>query len=117
MADNGEISIYTQAQLQTGTDRSWQDVFFDGGTITSHAMSFRGGNKNTKYSASLNYSDDEGVLLGDNYTKYGARLKLDNKINEKFSVGINLSPSFTERVRFAESVHNVARHQPWLPIS
>ncbi|WP_417875346.1 SusC/RagA family TonB-linked outer membrane protein [Winogradskyella sediminis] len=116
MADNGEISIYTQAQLQTGTDRSWQDVFFNGGTITSHAMSFRGGNKNTKYSASLNYSDDEGVLLGDNYTKYGARLKLDNKINEKFSVGINLSPSFTERVRFAESVHNVARHQPWLPI-
>ncbi|WP_178986129.1 SusC/RagA family TonB-linked outer membrane protein [Winogradskyella helgolandensis] len=116
MKDNGEISIYTQAQLQTGTDRSWQDVFFDGGSITSHALSFRGGNKSTKFSASLNYSDDEGVLLGDNYTKYGARLKLDNKINDKVSIGVNLSPSYTDRVRFSESVHNVARHQPWLPI-
>ncbi|MGJ8548956.1 SusC/RagA family TonB-linked outer membrane protein [Winogradskyella wichelsiae] len=116
MQENGVVSVFTQAQLQTGTDRSWQDVFFDGGTITSHALSFRGGSKNTKYSASLNYSDDEGVLLGDNYTKYGARLKIDNKINDKFSIGVNLSPSFTERVRFAESVHNVARHQPWLPI-
>ncbi|WP_299098487.1 TonB-dependent receptor [uncultured Winogradskyella sp.] len=116
MEENGVVSIYTQAQLQTGTDRSWQDVFFDGGAITSHALSLRGGNKSTKYTASLNYSDDEGVLLGDNYTKYGIRLKVDNKINDKFSVGVNLSPSYTDRDRFSESVHNVARHQPWLPI-
>ena len=116
MAANGEVSIYTQAQLQTGTDRSWQDVFFDGGSITSHALSFRGGNKSTKYSASLNFSNDEGVLLGDNYEKYGVRLKVDNKINDKFSVGFNLSPSYTVRDRFSESIHNVARHQPWLPI-
>ncbi|MFD1016791.1 SusC/RagA family TonB-linked outer membrane protein [Winogradskyella rapida] len=116
MERNGEISVFTQAQLQTGTDRSWQDVFFDGGTISSHALSFRGGNKDTKYSASLNYSDDEGVLLLDNYSKYGARLKVDNKISDKVSIGVNLSPSYTERKRFSESVHNVARHQPWLPI-
>ncbi|MGJ8593202.1 MAG: SusC/RagA family TonB-linked outer membrane protein [Aquaticitalea sp.] len=116
LAETGEISIYTQAQLQTGTDRSWQDVFFDGGTITSHALSFRGGNKNTKYNASFNYSEDEGVLLLDNYQKYGARLKVDNKINDKLSLSVNLSPSYTVRDRFSESIHNVARHQPWLPI-
>jgi len=116
MDANGEVSIYTQAQLQTGTDRAWQDVFFDGGTITSHALSFRGGNKETKYSASINYANDEGVLLNDNYEKFGARLKVDNKVNDKFSIGVNLSPSYTVRDRFSESIHNVARHQPWLPI-
>ncbi|MGJ8743464.1 SusC/RagA family TonB-linked outer membrane protein [Polaribacter sp.] len=116
LAEGRELSIYTQAQLQIGTDRSWQDIFFDGGTITSHSISFSGGNKDTKYSTSLNYSDDEGVLLGDNYKKYGLRLKLDTKINKKFSIGANLSPSFTVRDRFSESIHNVARHQPWLPI-
>ncbi|WP_179352927.1 SusC/RagA family TonB-linked outer membrane protein [Winogradskyella vidalii] len=116
MEENGELSIFTQAQLQTGTDRAWQDVFFDGGTITSHSLSFSGGNKSTKYNASLNYSDDEGVLLGDNFTKYGARIKVSNKVNDRFSMSFNLSPSYTVRDRFAESVHNVARHQPWLPI-
>lgn len=116
MAANGELSIFTQAQLQTGTDRAWQDVFFDGGTITSHSLSFRGGNKNTKYTASANYSNDEGVLLGDNFTKYGARLKVDNKINDRFSIAVNFTPSYTVRDRFSESVHNVSRHQPWLPI-
>ncbi|SDS06630.1 TonB-linked outer membrane protein, SusC/RagA family [Polaribacter sp. KT25b] len=116
MATNGEVSIYTQAQLQTGTDRSWQDVFFDGGTITSHSLSFRGGSESTKFAASLNYSDDGGVLLGDNYTKHGVRLKVDNKINKNFSIGASFSPTMTNRKRFSESIYNVARHQPWLPI-
>ncbi len=116
MAEVGVISNYTQAQLQIGTDRSWQDVFFEQGIITSHAISARGGNDNTKYTASLNYSNDEGVLLGDNYKKYGARLKVDSKLNDKFSIGANFSPSFTNRKRFSENIHNVARHQPWLPI-
>ncbi|MBP0904907.1 SusC/RagA family TonB-linked outer membrane protein [Mariniflexile gromovii] len=110
------LSPYTVAQLQIGTDRSWQDVFFETGTITNHALSLRGGNDKTKFTVSLNYSNDEGVMLVDNYKKYGARLKLDSKLNDKFSIGGNLSPSFTNRRRFSENIHNVARHQPWLPI-
>ncbi|WP_372758065.1 SusC/RagA family TonB-linked outer membrane protein [Mariniflexile sp.] len=110
------LSPYTVAQLQIGTDRSWQDVFFEQGAITNHALSLRGGNDNTKFTVSLNYSDDEGVMLVDNYKKYGARLKLDSKLNDKFSIGGNFSPSFTDRRRFSENIHNVARHQPWLPI-
>ncbi|RPD93394.1 TonB-dependent receptor [Aureibaculum marinum] len=116
MAENGVLSPYTQAQLQIGTDRSWQDVFFEQGVIVSHSLSLRGGNDNTKYTVSLNYSNDEGVMLVDNYKKYGARLKLDSKINDKFSIGGSFSPSFTDRRRFSENIHNVARHQPWLPI-
>ncbi|WP_372746126.1 SusC/RagA family TonB-linked outer membrane protein [Lutibacter sp.] len=116
MEEVGELSLYTIAQLQIGTDRSWQDVFFEQGVITSHSISARGGNDNTKYTASLNYSNDEGVLLVDNYKKYGARLKVDSKLNDKFSIGANFSPSYTNRRRFSENIHNVARHQPWLPI-
>ncbi|MDO7173279.1 SusC/RagA family TonB-linked outer membrane protein [Mariniflexile sp. AS56] len=110
------LSPYTVAQLQIGTDRSWQDVFFETGAITNHALSLRGGNDKTKFTVSLNYSNDEGVMLVDNYKKYGARLKLDSKLNDKFSIGGNFSPAFTNRRRFSENIHNVARHQPWLPI-
>ncbi|WP_066224608.1 SusC/RagA family TonB-linked outer membrane protein [Formosa haliotis] len=116
MRDVGELSIYTQAQLQIGTDRSWQDVFFESGIINNHSLSLRGGNDNTKYVVSLNYANDEGVMLKDNYTKYGARVKVDSKINDKFKIGASLSPSYTDRTRFSENIHNVARHQPWLPI-
>ncbi|AWG20192.1 SusC/RagA family TonB-linked outer membrane protein [Flavobacterium faecale] len=110
------LSPYTVAQLQIGTDRSWQDVFFETGVITNHSISLRGGNDKTKFATSLNYTNDEGVLLLDNYKKYGARLKVDSKISDKITIGANLSPSFTTRRRFSENIHNVARHQPWLPI-
>ncbi|GIZ08932.1 TonB-dependent receptor [Flavobacterium sp. UMI-01] len=110
------LSPYTVAQLQIGTDRSWQDVFFETGVITNHAISLRGGNDKTKFTTSLNYTNDEGVLLLDNFKKYGARLKLDSKISDKFTIGGNFSPSYTNRRRFSENIHNVARHQPWLPI-
>ena len=111
-----ELSDYTKFGLSTGTDRSWQDVFIDGGIITSHSLSVRGGNKKVKYATSLNYSNDEGVLLLDNYEKFAARAKIDFEINDKISAGINFSPSYTIRKRFSENLHNVARHMPWLPI-
>ncbi|MDW5290395.1 TonB-dependent receptor [Formosa sp. PL04] len=116
MEEVGSISEYTKAQLQIGTDRSWQDVFFEDGVINNHSLSLRGGNENTKFVISLNYSGDEGVMLVDDYQKYGARIKIDSKLNDKFKVGASLSPGFTDRRRFSENIHNVARHQPWLPI-
>ena len=110
------LSPYTVAQQQIGTDRSWQDVFFEQGVITNHSISLRGGDEKTKFATSLNYTNDDGVLLIDNYKKYGARIKIDSKLSDKLSVGANISPTYTNRRRFSENIHNVARHQPWLPI-
>ena len=69
LQENGVLSQYTQAQLQIGTDRSWQDVFFESGVIKNHSLSLRGGNDNTKFTVSMNYSEDEGVMLVDKYKK------------------------------------------------
>ncbi|MGY6649924.1 SusC/RagA family TonB-linked outer membrane protein [Wenyingzhuangia sp. IMCC45574] len=116
--ENGGIylSDRTKYKQLIGIDRSWQDVIFDGGTIKSHSLSVRGGNKKTKYATSINYSNDEGVLLTDNFEKYGLRLKVDSKLNDQFSVGVNLTPSFTKRRRFDGSTHDILRQTNWLPV-
>lgn len=116
LAANGVLSDRTKYKQLIGIDRSWQDVIFDGGMITSHSLSLRGGNDKTKWATSVNYSDDEGVLLTDNFTKYGMRLKLDTKLNEKFSFGASFSPSYTERRRFDGSTHDILRQTNWLPV-
>ncbi|OIQ34039.1 MAG: SusC/RagA family TonB-linked outer membrane protein [Bacteroidetes bacterium MedPE-SWsnd-G1] len=116
LAANGVLSDRTKYKQLIGIDRSWQDVIFDGGTITSHALSVRGGNDKTKFITSLNYSDDEGVLLTDNFEKFGARLKVDSKINDKFKIGANFSPSYTVRRRFDGSTHDILRQTNWLPV-
>ncbi|MDG2491508.1 MAG: TonB-dependent receptor [Flavobacteriaceae bacterium] len=116
LAANGSISNQTQRKLDLGIDRSWQDVIFDGGTIKSHSFAVRGGNKKTKYSTALNFVHDEGVLLTDDFKKYNVKLKVDTKLNDEFSVGVNLSPSYTNRRRFDGSAHDILRQTVWLPL-
>ena len=57
LAENGELSnttLYAQRIVEeTGIDRDWQEVFFDGGNISSHSFSARGGTDNTTFSVSL----------------------------------------------------------------
>jgi len=116
LAANGSLSNQTQRKLDIGVDRSWQDVIFDGGEIRSHSFAVRGGNKKTKYSTALNFIHDQGVLLTDDYKKYNIKLKIDTKLNDEFSVGINLSPSYANRRRFDGSAHDILRQTVWLPL-
>jgi len=120
MAETGEISeqtAYAQMLVDvTGVDRDWQDVFFDGGNITSHSLSARGGTKKTKFSTSMRYLHDEGVVLTDDYKLYTGNLKMSHKINDKFTFGMKVTPSYSARRRLPTSVHNPIRQSPWLPI-
>lgn len=119
-AVTGTLSEETQyAQLlvaTTGIDRDWQDVFFDGGTVTSHSFAARGGTKSTKFSASLRTLHDEGVIITDDYKLYTGSLRLDTKLTEKLKFGLRATPSYTNQRRVPTSIHNPTRQSPWLPI-
>ncbi|WP_076549675.1 SusC/RagA family TonB-linked outer membrane protein [Maribacter ulvicola] len=119
-AATGILSNETQyAQLlvqATGVDRDWQDVFFDGGAITSHSLSARGGSEDTKFSTSLRYLHDEGVVITDDYKLFSANMKVDSKIGERARFGIRATPSYTKQRRLPTSIHNPTRQSPWLPI-
>lgn len=116
MAANGTLSNRTAYKQLIGIDRSWQDEIFDGGMIGNHSVSARGGTENTKFSVSLGYLHDEGVLITDDYKLYNLRLKLDTKVGGKFRFGGNLAPSYTRRRRFDGSAHDILRQTPWLPV-
>ncbi|MCD2258130.1 SusC/RagA family TonB-linked outer membrane protein [Psychroserpens luteolus] len=110
-------TLYAQLLVATtGIDRDWQDVFFNGGTITSHSFAARGGSKSTKFSTSLRYLHDEGVVITDDYKLYTAALKVDSKLGDRFKFGVRATPSYTEQRRLPTSIHNPTRQSPWLPI-
>nr|WP_299172409.1 TonB-dependent receptor [uncultured Allomuricauda sp.] len=100
----------------TGINRDWQDVFFDGGTVTSHSLSARGGTENSTFSASLRSLHDQGVVITDDYKSYTANLKFDTKVGKKLKFGLRASPSYTKQRRLPTSIHNPTRQSPWLPI-
>ena len=100
----------------TGIDRDWQDVFFDGGFITSHSLSARGGSESTKFSTALRYLHDEGVVITDDYKLYSLKLKVDSKLSDKLKFGISATPSYSKKRSLPTSIHNPIRQSPWLPI-
>ena len=114
---NSNGSLYALKLIEvTGIDRDWQDVFFNGGFITSHSFSARGGTEDTKFSASLRYLHDEGVVITDDYKVYSAKLKLDSKLTDKLKFGLSATPSYSKQRRLPTSIHNPIRQSPWLPI-
>lgn len=116
LAATGELSDKTKYKQLLGVDQDWQDIIFDGGFITNHALSIRGGSESTKFSTSFGYLHDEGVLLTDDFKKYNVNLRVDTKFNDKFSAGVRLSPSYTNTRRFDGSTHDILRQPPWLPL-
>lgn len=117
----GSLSDGTQQALalseaQGGLNRDWQDVFFDGGTISSHSFSARGGNETSDFSASMRYLHDEGVVIFDDYKLYTAALKLNTEVADNVKWGVSVTPSYRKRRTLPTSVHNPIRQSPWLPI-
>ncbi len=75
-----------------GTD--WQDELLRNAIIHSHSLSFTGGSDKTKYFASLNYFNQDGVLITSGYERYDSRFNLEHKA-DKMTFGINFSTSYT----------------------
>ncbi|WP_232302830.1 SusC/RagA family TonB-linked outer membrane protein [Draconibacterium sediminis] len=73
---------------------NWQDELLRTGVVQSHALSFTGGNDATKYFASLNYFNQEGVIINSAFERYDARLNIDHKSGD-FHFGANFATSYT----------------------
>lgn len=112
----GELSDKSRYKALIGTDRDWQDVMFELGTITNHSLGATGGNDKTTFRYNMNYLEDQGVLLTDNFEKMSMRIKTQTKVSKKLLLGVNLSPSYSKRKRFDGSTHDVLKQSPWLPI-
>jgi len=54
-------------------------------------LSVRGGNEKTRFFASGFYNDQEAIVIANRFRRYGGRLNLDHSINDKVTIGINLS--------------------------
>lgn len=120
LAQAGFLTNNTQYALQlveeTGVDRDWQDVFFDGGYISSHSFSARGGNDATSFSVSLRTLGDQGVVLTDDYRLYAGNIKIDTRVTDNLKFGFKINPSYSKRRALPTSVHNPIRQSPWLLI-
>jgi iron complex outermembrane receptor protein len=75
-----------QADLNGTANTDWERALLRTGYTTSHNLAFSGGSQQTNYRASLNYFDQQGVVIANGLRRYQGRLNghtsaIDGKIN------------------------------------
>ncbi|MBS9464179.1 TonB-dependent receptor [Flagellimonas sp. 389] len=92
-ADQGEDPQFSPediAAIGAGTD--WQDAIFRSAFVQNHQFSVSGGSEKTKFYTSLNYFDQEGVVLSSGIQRYTGRVNISHT-GDKFNFGVNLNTS------------------------
>lgn len=82
-ADDKNMNTDWQAAVQKGT-----------ATSQNHNLSFSGGTERSTYSASLNYTDKQGILLGSDLNRVIARVAFEQSaLNDKVRFGLQVTNS------------------------
>lgn len=68
-----------------------QDRIFRNGIIQMHNLSLSGGTRDTKYSISGSYADQEGVIIASGYEKLQGRFAFTQQINDKLRLNLNVN--------------------------
>jgi TonB-linked SusC/RagA family outer membrane protein len=88
-------NILPAAILAQGTsDTNWQDELFRSAPTVNHNLSFSGGSQSTQYRASLNYFNQQGIVVANGMRRYQARVNgTHNGMDGRLRLGLNLTGS------------------------
>lgn len=99
---NSRLTRYSAGNQdwETGeVSTNWEREAFQSASQSQYDLNLSGGNENTTYYVSGQYLDQTGILIGNAFRRYSARINLDNKVNSILNIGMNLSFAKTENDR------------------
>ncbi len=90
--DANGAQVYSQDSINAlGAGTDWQDLLFRKAHLQNYQLSLSGGNEKTKYSASLNFFDQDGIVINSDFKRYAARFNFESNATSRLSFGWNLS--------------------------
>lgn len=74
----------------------WQkDVFFRTASIQRYDFSVRGASEKVRYSISVNYLDQQGIVQNSFNYRLGVRGTIETDISKYMTIGLNIQPTYT----------------------
>ena len=111
LASGDEYRAFVQKEVAAGqlpntaltslgsANTNWQDAILRTGVATNHNLAFSGGSPQTQYRASLNYFDQQGVVIGNGLKRYQGRLNANHDaLSGKLRLALNLMASRVNNV-------------------
>ncbi len=92
----GQQQVYTDEQVSNfGEGTDWQDVVYRPAQINNYKLSFSGGGEKVRYLISQNISEQEGIIRGSDFKRYGTTINIDSQISDRLKVGESILFSIT----------------------
>jgi len=81
--------LLTANGYKPGMNYNWFDAVFEPSWATQHSITFQGGNDRGHFFTSLNYLNNDGIVVGDKdvYKRLSAQINADYKITDWLTVG------------------------------
>ncbi|GAA4300233.1 SusC/RagA family TonB-linked outer membrane protein [Aestuariibaculum suncheonense] len=91
--DDVVLSDYLDGQelqnVADGVSTDWVDLMLVKGFQTNHSLNLSGGNDNTKYSTGMAYTEDNGTLEGEDYTRFNIRGSVSSDLTDWLNLSVN----------------------------
>jgi TonB-dependent starch-binding outer membrane protein SusC len=87
------MSYHSFGQWDSDPSKSydWQDQAFQKAKYNQVDFQVSGGSDQTKFFGSLQYLDQDGIIVGNNLNRITGRLNLDHKANDWLNIGFTMS--------------------------
>ncbi|NRT10485.1 TonB-dependent receptor [Flavobacterium sp. 14A] len=80
-----------------GKGTNWQKEIFRNAQMQNHQLTISGGKDNTRYYTSMNYFEQDGIVINTGFKRYSMRLNVDTTVNDWFKIGNNVTLSNTKQ--------------------
>ena len=106
------------ATSETGFDTDWQKEITRTGVSHNHNLSLTGGSEGTRYNASVNYFNNQGIVKRSGVEKIVARVGVDqNAFDDRLKLSFNLANSINSSTHIDYGIFNgAARFVPTSPV-
>ena len=105
---NNEIANY-----KAGKETDWYKQMFHKGLRQDHTVSIGNRNDKVSYYMSMNYTNNEGVILGDKFKTFRLRTNLEAKAAKFMTVGINLQFADRDESQVPVNWGQMVNASPW----
>ncbi|WP_162388557.1 SusC/RagA family TonB-linked outer membrane protein [Spirosoma endbachense] len=85
------------------TNTNWLNELFRNGVMSSYNIGISGGSARTNYYVSLNYFNQQGIVINNGLKRYSGTIKVDSRLSDKFDMGVSLNPSYNSQNFFDNS--------------
>lgn len=115
-----DAQIFGGSELQSIQNRQWYDwekEVIQTAPIQNHSVSLSNGVGKNKFYLSGNYLNQDGIVKGSNFLRYGVKANMESEINAKLKMGINTNFSHIKNdVVSNEAYYSALTMSPLLPI-